>query len=122
MKLMTVELINEGDADLIDWSPSPIPIAEALERLIAVAADARSAMEPAFPNRLPLIINEGFGVDHPAWQWSMQADGGLVLCIRHPGLGWLMFRMPDVDQFHKNLSDVLAQRDALRSELPPSEG
>jgi len=124
MNLITVELTNEGDTDLITWSASPIPTAEALERLIAVAADARSAMEPAFPNRLPLIINEGTGlrVDHPAWQWAFQADGTLVLNVRHPGLGWLMFRMPDADQFHQNLSNVLAQRDALRAEQGPAEG
>ena len=33
--------------------------------------------------------------------------------LRHPGLGWLGFRMRNVDLFRENLANAIDQRDAL---------
>lgn len=120
MKLMTVELAHQDGTDLAHWSTSgEVPPAEAFDRLVRVLAETRRTMEPAFPEKLPMLVKEPPQVDTPAWQWTMQPDGSLILNMRHPGLGWIGFRMPDVEDFHANLSDVLAQRKALREELGP---
>ncbi len=123
MKLMTVEMTSEDGTDFASWSVSgEIPPTEAFDRLIRVLAETRKTMAPAFPDTLPVLIKDPPQVDGAGWQWSMQADGSLVLNIRHPGLGWLGFRMPDVDLFHENLANVLDQRNALRDELSPPPG
>lgn len=118
MKLMTIEMTHEDGADLAAWSTTgEIPPAEAFDRLIRVLAETRKAMEPAFPERLPLIIKHPPQVDGPAWQWAMEPDGALVLNLRHPGLGWIGFRINNIDAFYKDLANVLDQRAALRDEL-----
>lgn len=123
MKLMTVEMTHENGTDFASWSTGgAIPPAEAFDRLIRVLAETRKTMEPAFPETLPVLIKHPPQVDGAAWQWSIQPDGSLVLNIRHPGLGWLGFRMPDVDLFHENLANVIDQRNALRNELAPPRG
>ena len=120
MKLMTVEMTSEDGTDFASWSTSgEIPAAEAFDRLIRVLAETRRTMEPAFSQRLPVLIKDPPQVDGAAWQWSIQPEGSLVLNLRHPGLGWLGFRMPDVDLFHDNLTNVIAQRNTLRAELDP---
>lgn len=121
MKLMNVELTHDNGTDLASWSTTDsVQPAEAFDRLIRVLAETRRTMAPAFPDTLPVLIKAPPQVDGPAWQWSMQPDGGLILNILHPGLGWLGFRMPDVDRFHENLATVLDQRNTLRAELEPS--
>lgn len=123
MKLMTVELTHEGGEDFAAWSNSgEILPSEAVERLIRILAETRRSMEPPFPDTLPALIRDPPQVDGPASQWAIEADGSLVLHLRHPGLGWLSFRMPDVDLFHENLTNVLDQRNALRDELAPPSG
>jgi hypothetical protein len=123
MKLMTVEMTHESGTDIASWSTSgEIPPAETFDRLIRVLAETRKTMEPAFPETLPVLIKDPPQVDGAAWQWSIQPDGSLVLNLRHPGLGWLGFRMPDVDLFHENLTNVIDQRNALRDELAPPSG
>lgn len=120
MKLMTVEMTSEDGTDFASWSTSgEIPAAEAFDRLIRVLAETRRTMEPAFSQTLPVLIKEPPQVNGAAWQWSIQQDGSLVLNLRHPGLGWLGFRMPDVDLFHENLANVIDQRNALRAEIDP---
>jgi hypothetical protein len=120
MKLMTAELTHADGIDRASWSTiREIPPAEAFDRLIRVLAETRRTMEPAIAEKLPMLVKEPPQVDGPGWQWTMQADGSLILNMRHPGLGWIGFRMPDVEVFHANLSDVLAQRKALREELVP---
>ncbi len=123
MKLMTVEMTSEDGMDFASWSTSgEIPPAEAFDRLIRVLAETRRTMEPAFSQTLPVLIKDPPQVNGAAWQWSIQPDGSLVLNLRHPGLGWLGFRMPDVDLFHENLTSVIDQRNALRDELEPPAG
>ena len=118
MKILTIEMTHQDGTDFAAWSTSgEIPPAEAFDRLIRVMAETRTKMEPAFSETLPVFIKEPPQVDGAGWQWSIEADGSLVLNIRHPGLGWLGFRMPDVDLFHENLTNVIDQRDALRHEL-----
>ncbi|SFO84829.1 hypothetical protein SAMN05216567_10312 [Variovorax sp. OK605] len=120
MKLLNVELTHEDGKDFAAWSNTgEVPAAEAVERLIRVLAETRKTMEPAFAETLPLLIKDPPQVDGAAWQWSIEADGSLVLNLRHPGLGWLGFRMRDVDLFHENLANVLEQRNALQGELRP---
>ena len=120
MKLMTVELTTEAGKDFAAWSNTGrVPAAEAVDRLVRVLAETRKTMEPAFPMTLPVLIKEPPQVDWPAWQWSIEADGSLILNLRHPGLGWLGFRMPNVDDFHEYLANVIDQRNALRNELRP---
>lgn len=120
MKLMNVELTHEDGQDFAAWSNTgEAPAPEAVERLIRVLAETRKSMEPAFPETLPLLIKDPPQVDGAAWQWSIEADGSLVLNLRHPGFGWLGFRMRDVDLFHENLANVLDQRNALEGELRP---
>lgn len=120
MKLMNVEMTHENGTDIASWSTTDaVQPAEAFDRLIRVLAETRKTMEPAFPDTLPVFIKGAPQVDGPAWQWSMQPDGSLILNLRHPGLGWLGFRMPNVDLFHENLATVLDQRNALRAELEP---
>lgn len=120
MKLMNVELTHEDGKDFAAWSNTgEVPAPEAVERLIRVLAETRKTMEPAFPETLPLLIKNPPQVDGAAWQWSIEADGSLVLNLRHPGLGWLGFRMRDVDLFHENLANVIDQRNALQGELRP---
>jgi hypothetical protein len=123
MKLMTVELTHEGGTDFAAWSTTgEVLPAEAFDRLIRVLSETRQTMEPAFPEKMPTIIKEPPQVDGPANQWSIEADGSLVLNLRHPGLGWLGFRMTEVDDFYENLANVLDQRNALRDELDPPHG
>jgi hypothetical protein len=123
MKLMTVEMTSEDGTDFASWSTSgEIPPAESFDRLIRVLAETRRTMEPAFSQTLPVLIKDPPQVDGAAWQWSIQPDGSLVLNLRHPGLGWLGFRMPDVDSFHENLATVIEQRNTLRAELDPHAG
>ncbi len=123
MKLMTVEMTHENGTDIASGSTSgEIPPAEAFDRLICVLAETRKTMEPAFSPTLPVLIKDPPQVNGAAWQWSIQPDGSLVLNLRHPGLGWLGFRMPDVDLFHENLTNVIDQRNALRDELVPPPG
>lgn len=118
MKLMTVELTNENGVDFASWlATGAVPTAEAIDRIIRVLAETRRTMEPAVPEALPLIIKAPPQVHAPAWQWSIEADGSLVLNLRHPGLGWLGFRLPYVDGFQSNLVDVIFQRNALLDEL-----
>lgn len=120
MKLMNVELTHVDGKDLAAWSNTgEVPAPEAVERLIRVLAETRKTMEPAIPETLPLLIKNPPQVDGAGWQWSIEADGSLVLNLRHPGLGWLGFRMRDVDLFHENLANVLDQRNALQGELRP---
>lgn len=123
MKLMTVEMTSEDGTDFASWSTSgEIPPAEAFDRLIRVLAETRKTMEPAFSQTLPVLIKDPPQVNGPGWQWAIEPDGSLVLNIRHPGLGWLGFRMPDVDLFHENLTNVIDQRNALRDELKSPAG
>jgi hypothetical protein len=118
MKLMAVELIQESGTDFAKWSATgEIAPSEAFDRLIRVLAATRQNMEPAFAQALPVIIKDPPPVDGPAWQWSIEADGSLVLNLRHPGLGWLGFRLADVEGFHANLGNVVDQRNALRAEF-----
>lgn len=120
MKLMKVELTHQDGKDFAAWTNTgEVPATEAVVRLIRVLAETRKTMEPAFPETLPLLIKNPPQVDGAAWQWSIEADGSLVLNLRHPGLGWLGFRMRDVDLFHENLANVLDQRNALQGELRP---
>ena len=120
MKLMHVDLTHDNGTDFASWQTTgEIPPSDALDRLIRVLAETRKTLDPAFPKTLPVLIKDPPQVNEAAWQWSIQADGSLVLNIRHPGLGWLGFRMPDVDQFHENLANVIDQRNALRDELSP---
>ena len=120
MKLMSVELTHEDGTDLASWSTTgQTPPTEAFDRLIRVLAETRKSMEPAFAPKLPMFVKDPPQVDSPAWQWTMQADGTLILNILHPGFGWIGFRIPDAEGFHENLSNVLAQRKALREELSP---
>lgn len=120
MKLLTVEMTHENGTDFAAWSTNgQIPPAEAFDRLIRVLAATRQTMEPIFPERLPMVIKEPPQVDSPGWQWSIEADGALVLNLRHPGLGWLGFRMATAEPFHENLANVIDQRNALRDELLP---
>ncbi|MFM9926886.1 hypothetical protein VLK31_28135 [Variovorax sp. H27-G14] len=122
MKLMTVDLTADNGTDYASWTTTgAISPAESVDRLIRVLAETRKSLEPTVPKALPLIIKQPPQVHSPAWQWSMEADGSLVLNLRHPGLGWLGFRLPDAEGFHTNLVDVILQRDALRTELRPSE-
>lgn len=123
MKILTVEMSYEDGNDSAAWSTTgEIPPAEAFDRLIKVLAGTRQTMEPSFPERLPMLIKDPPQVHAPAWQWSIEADGALVLNLRHPGLGWIGFRLPDVEGFHTNLVDVILQRNALRDELKPPAG
>lgn len=120
MKLLTVELTHVDRQDFAAWSSTgEVPAPEAVERLIRVLAETRKTMEPAFPETLPLLIKDPPQVDGAAWQWSIEADGSLVLNLRHPGLGWLGFRMRDADLFHENMTNVIDQRNALLGELKP---
>jgi hypothetical protein len=119
MKLLNVELAHENGEDFAAWSTKgEIMPAEAFDRLVRVLVDTRSTMEPKVPEHLPLLIKTPPQVDNPAWQWSIEGDGNLILNLRHPGLGWVGFRMRDVDGFSENLADVIKQRNALRAELP----
>jgi hypothetical protein len=118
MKLMNVELTHENGEDFAAWwTTGEILPAEAFDRLVRVLVDTRSTMEPEFPKHLPMVIATPPQVDSPGWQWSIEADGSLVLNLRHPGLGWIGFRMRDVDGFSENLAKVIDQRNALRAEL-----
>ncbi|CAA2107074.1 hypothetical protein [Variovorax paradoxus] len=120
MKLITVELTHEDGTDFAAWSTTgEVVPAHAIDRLIRVLAETRKTMEPAFPPKLPLVIKDPPQVNGPAWQWSIEGDGSLVLNFRHPGLGWLGFRLPDVEGFHTNLVDVIQQRNLLRAEIGP---
>jgi len=85
-KLMTVELTHEDGIDRGAWSTfGETTPAEAVDRLIRVLAETRKTMEPAFAEKLPMLVKEPPQVDAPAWQWSMEADGSLILNLRHPG-------------------------------------
>lgn len=120
MKPMIVEMTHESGTDCACWSTSgQTPLAEAFDRLIRVLAETRRTMEAAFSQTLPVLTKDPPQVDGAAWQWSIEAGCSSVLNLCHPGLGWLSFRMPDVDLFHENLSNVIDQRNALRHELEP---
>ena len=123
MKILTVEMTHQDGTDFAAWSTSgEMPPAQAMDRLIRVLSETRRTMEPAFPVTLPVLIKEPPQVDGPVWQWSIEADGSLILNLRHPGLGWLGFRMPNVDDFQEYLANVIDQRNALRNELRPPPG
>ena len=119
MKLMNVELTHENGTYFVAWSTTgKILPAEAFERLVGVLVSTRSTMEPKVPEHLPMLIKAPPQVDNPGWQWSIEGDGNLILNMRHPGLGWLGFRMRDVDSFLENLANVVDQRNSLRDEPP----
>jgi len=80
-----------------------------LDKLIAVLAQDREVREPGFPAKMPLI-SEVSGVNGPAWQWSMLPDASLVLNLRHPGFGWLSFRLPDAIHLHQQLQVALDEQ------------
>lgn len=123
MKLITVELTHVDGKDFATWATTgAAPPNEAVDRLIRVLAETRRTMEPAFPETLPVFIKDPPQVDGSGWQWAIEPDGSLVLNLRHLGMGWLGFRMPEVDLFHENLTNVSDQRNALRDELEPPAG
>jgi hypothetical protein len=123
MKLMTVDLTHEDGIEYAAWSNTGVVApALAIDALVRVLAHSRASMEPAVPGALPMLVKEPAHVDSPAWQWSMEADGTLRLNLRHPGLGWLSFRMPNAAAFRDDLQVVIGERDALRAELDPPGG
>lgn len=86
MKLMTVELACEDGVDLARWTATgETSAAEAFDRLVPLLAQARAELAPGVPDRLPLIIKPPPQVTGPGWQWAIEADGTLVLNLRHPG-------------------------------------
>jgi hypothetical protein len=114
------ELTHENGEDFAAWSNTgKISPAEAFDRLVGVLVNTRSTMEPKVPDHLPMLVKAPPQVDNPGWQWSIEGDGSLVLNLRHPGLGWLGFRMRDVDGFSENLANVIDQRNALQQEFTP---
>jgi len=115
MKELLAVVLSEDENGMVNLAfqlDNQTQLTARIDQLIKVLAQKREAMEPAFPDRLPLVSHIE-GINHPAWQWSVMGDGSMVLNIRHPGLGWLSFRMPNVDQFQENLLNLLDQRNAL---------
>jgi hypothetical protein len=120
MKLMTVDLECENGVDFARWNTTgETSPAEAFDRLVLLLAQVRAELQPSVPDRLPLIIKAPPQVTGPGWQWAIEGDGTLVLNLRHPGLGWIGFRMPDAHRFSEDLLDVLDQRTALQHETQP---
>src|SRR5262249_31941873 len=74
-------------------------------------ARARAALnDPVIPD-----LDIGFTLDatiDPRWwvPYERSAVGGRVLCLRHPGLGWLAFSLPE--------HEAAAMAQALVKELP----
>ncbi len=97
--------------------------ASRVDALIHFLLSARSTMQPAFAEGLPVHfeVTADQTVHHPPWQWSMTNDGVLALNIRHPGLGWIHFRMPNAAQLHQELGNALDVQRTLQSEIqnPP---
>ncbi len=70
--------------------------AEELEEFIQRAAKLRAATEPYpridAPEAADAVVN-------PAW-YTMLGEGGTLLQIRHPGIGWLSFVIPPAERAH----------------------
>ncbi|MFT3791969.1 MAG: hypothetical protein QM741_13040 [Rudaea sp.] len=67
-----------------------------LDELIARAAVRRAALEPAPPAQPP---EKAEAIVNPAWHTS-PLPNGVLLMLRHPGLGWVAFALPHEHRVH----------------------
>ena len=56
----------------------------------------RAALEPAQPAQPP---EKAEAIVHPAWH-TAPIPNGVLLILRHPGLGWLAFVLPHEHRVH----------------------
>ncbi len=78
--------------------------ADELEALIEHLSDLRSKLEPSVPNDFVPGVAATVMID-PRWlvmRNPTEADHPQVIAFRHPGLGWIVAKMPDPEA--KNLS------------------
>ena len=67
-----------------------------LDELIARAAVQRASLEPAQAAQPP---EKAEAIVHPAWH-TAPLPNGVLLILRHPGLGWLAFVLPHEHRVH----------------------
>jgi hypothetical protein len=77
--------------------------------LIHELSDLRTELAPQVPTSIP-TGQRHFVTPEPLWDVSIEVrDDGRVLMIRHPGIGWLGFILPqaDCDRLAKKLTGKL---------------
>ena len=118
MKELLAAVLSEDENGMLNLAfhlDDPSQQTARTDKLLSALAQAREGMEPAFASKMPLV-SQVAGVNYPAWQWSMLPDASIVLNLRHPGLGWLSFRMPDATHLHQQLQIAIDQQKTLIDE------
>jgi hypothetical protein len=80
-----------------------------IEQMIQDLSDLREELAPQVPSSVP-PGKRLFVTPEPIWKVSAEVrEDGRVLLIRHPGLGWLGFIIPqaDCDRLAEKLTGVL---------------
>ena len=67
-----------------------------LDELIARAAKRRALLEPVQPTQPPENVEV---TANPPWHTS-PLPNGVLLMLRHPGLGWVAFALPHEHRVH----------------------
>lgn len=113
MKLLTVELTETDGKDSISWS-SDAATSQTFDRLIAVLGQFRAEMHPPVKQEDPQSGESLPTIHDPRWRVGRELTGDLTLSVRHPGFGWLTFRLPargSAPLLLQRLSEGLAPQD-----------
>jgi hypothetical protein len=85
--------------------------ANGVEYLIHALCELRSQMTPPVPDSLKKAVELDapvLEIEHPTAHMGMTYAGELRICVRHPGLGWLAFRLPAQDV--EGLADLIGKK------------
>ena len=104
MPSMQFTLTSESNLQVDAFGPLNLS-ADETERLIDELAKFRRKMKPEVPRQIPNGQRDGMPVD-PIWLVQQFVDQR-VLGIRHPGIGWLLFLLPEAEA--KKLGGALLQ-------------
>lgn len=73
--------------------------ASGLQSVIHDFTKVRAAMAESVPDELDPGSRID-GVPNPCWRMDVQNDGGILLSFRHPGFGWVAFKLPKHEATH----------------------
>src|SRR5438105_3376884 len=101
---MQITLTSEANLRVDAFGPLNLS-ADETERLIGELAKLRRNMKPEVSRQIPDGQRDGMPED-PIWMVQKFVEQK-VLGLRHPGIGWLLFLLPDAEA--KKLGHALQQ-------------
>lgn len=104
---LKLELSEDRKVLTVTFPGTAAMTVDSLVELMTLLGQGRSQMDPPIPNDPPLLQRVATIDDPRYWIGPDTMNGGALMLMRHPLLGWLAFRIPP--QEVENLSRLLRE-------------